>query len=414
MNKLSKSINNALKPSVLTHILICEVWGIALLDYSRAVVLRLPFIDFLAPVIVHLIILSTTVLSFSNWSKKIRGTDWLFIICFASFFIISWALHSNNLMYEEYWAIFLFAALPTYIIGVIFDIKGIEKPLLYISLLAILAQGAISLFFQQEEMGTMADNEIAEQMNTSYKVLPYTLYLILYLFKKFNLLALLGAGFGTLLMLSYGTRGPIVCLVFFIGMSILFSQKSKYRFLIILVLSVVGYFIISNLMAISMFMMDFLSQLGMSNRIFSFVVNDNIAHYSGRDDILQQGFKALETAPFFGYGLGGSWVTLKNYSHNIALDILTSFGYFIGSIILFSLFSLFVLTFFRVRKNSEQRNLFFLLLSCGFVKYFMSAYVLGGPYFFMLLGFCVGRLRGVSLEKKAVVNPSLRNEGQHN
>lgn len=404
MKSVSLSITNLSNPRILTQILVCEVWGLALLDYARAVVLRIPVLNFLAPVVVPAIILLTASISFPYWGKKIRGFDLFFVFGFAAFFILSWGLHSENKMYEEYWATFLFVALPTYFIGVIFDLKEIEKPLLYISLLTIMVQGVTSLVLQQAEMGTMEDNEIREQMNTSYKMLPYTLYLILYTLKKIDFVALLGAGFGTLLMLSYGSRGPIVCLFFFLGMSIFFSPKNKYKFLLLAALGLAGYLILSNLLTIALFMADLLSQLGMSGRIFKFIVNDDIIHYSGRDDILQYGFRALNNAPFFGYGLGGSWITLGNYSHNIALDIFTSFGYFNGSIILLSFFILFILTYSRIKSDDDVRNMFFLLLSCGFVKYFMSAYVLGGPYFFMLLGFCVGRLRGVSLEKKAIVS----------
>lgn len=397
MNRLLLRNNKVLIPSILTQILICEVWGIRLLSYSKAVALRLPFMDVFAPIIVPSIILLTAIASFSYWSKFIRGTDWLFVFGFASLFVISWGLLPENKMYEEYWAVFLFTALPTYLIGVLFDIKGLEKVFFVISLLTVLLQGVNSLVFEQAEINSMSDSELLEQMNTSYGVLPHALYLFYYFFKHLSVKTLFCAVLSLLLLLSYGTRGPVVCTVFFIASYVFLSVKSKYRFWIIVVIGIAGYFLITNLMSVALFMSEITNQLGMSDRIFKLVLEEDYTHTSGRDDMLSQGFSALQSAPIFGYGLGGSWVTLKGYSHNLALDILTSFGFFVGSIILFAFAFMFFITYLRVRKDTDKLPIFLLLFSCGFVKFFMSAYALGDLYFFLLIGYCVGRLRGVTL-----------------
>ena len=127
----------------------------------------------------------------------------------------------------------------------------------------------------------------------------------------------------------------------------------------------------------------------MSTRIVEKFIMGNISNDSGRGDIKEILYERLNTdEPFWGYGLFGSQRYGIIYSHDITLDFLFSFGYFVGTLLLVGVVLLIVWAFVK-SKNRFEREFVLFLVSVTIIKLFLSSTFLFEPLFFLMIGFCL-------------------------
>ena len=79
------------------------------------------------------------------------------------------------------------------------------------------------------------------------------------------------------------------------------------------------------------------------------------------------------------------------YPHNLAIEIIVQYGYFIGTMLIIFLIGLLVNTIKNTSGN--ERNIFLLLVSQEVIKLLVSSSYIISPMFFLVLGISFNKLR---------------------
>lgn len=195
-------------------------------------------------------------------------------------------------------------------------------------------------------------------------------------------------------VLAIGARGPALYFSIFVLID-LFQHKSKWRFVILILIVVV----ILSLPAIY----RWLSTVGLHSRTLEMFLYGDITQDSGRSSI--QGFFIGELLehPWLGLGLFGDRTYGDvPYCHNLILEVFVDFGIFLGFFII--VFGLIKLISLYVKSNMEDRNSI-LKYFCALVLPFMtsSSYLIDSNLA-IFIGLCVliGK-NGKNYTRKSIV-----------
>lgn len=284
----------------------------------------------------------------------------------------------------------LAVALPMYIIGVCYDHEQLEKDIFWYSVASLLVMYIWQLIQLNRNVEITKDN-----MDASYNILPSILYLCYWAFKEKKKWLWIWPIFGVYMLLSYGSRGPImVWIVYFAILSfiyIILKQKGAFRLwgtvvLVAIVITLLSTNVMTNF---AMYLQERFSEIGLSTRIFDYFIEGDIADDNGRKLLADAAKQCIADNPILGTGFYGDRVAIDmgpgGYAHNLALELWCHFGVFIGTLFLILILST---TFGAVGKmNTEaQRNFLLLLICLVFVKLMVSYTYTKEPYFYFLLG----------------------------
>lgn len=213
-------------------------------------------------------------------------------------------------------------------------------------------------------------------MSWGYGVLMALCFISIYLLKekiRWVIIPILVGLFGILI---YGSRGTMIG--FLLGICFLIltynNGRMKMRNYISLFLGIgIGIFLLSDagLRIIS----DLLRNMGVSSRFIDSLVDFSFNNFeetsNGRWVIWTTVINMIKNGPFYGYGVFGERNTVYalgmkwGYSHNIFLELLVSFGWLIGSIIIIVLIIGMVRFFIKV-KDKNEKLLFVIFLTLSF------------------------------------------------
>ena len=371
-------------------VLLLLIWGYhPFLDYVYAVFYKLPGLNFFAPYIIPLIFIVVILLSARYWGRHLddKSISTFMILEFVA--IVYLIIYPSNASYylEEKAAGFIFLTIPYILIGANLNIFKCERYFYWISIVSLLLQAVYLLLWGGRSDFADSGDVAREDMLFSYQLLPHVLMVIWQTLKKPKYWNIALSLLGVFLHLSLGTRGPVVCLAVFIVFYLFFVKlkTSKSVGIIVTLLSVA---VITYLQPIVYMLNMLIMRAGLSTRIFDFMENEAINDQTGRDVIRDRLIRAMDSAPAFGYGLAGDR-RLGNgeYAHNLILELIVSFGWIIGTILIVAIFLVVVRAFMNTKNEIEKG--FVLLLAClGIVKLMISGSFLDEIYFFMLLGFC--------------------------
>lgn len=157
------------------------------------------------------------------------------------------------------------------------------------------------------------------------------LYKILKNLKRTNILMIISLIGYIIFTVVFASRGPLV------GLGILFCYllfflKDKFniivKILLILIIIVVMFFYTPILS----FSSNLLNKVGIRSRTIELIINKDIYHSSGRENLYSVIIEKIKTNPFAIRGISSeTMITYKNqYAHNMYLEILYQFGCFIG------------------------------------------------------------------------------------
>lgn len=187
----------------------------------------------------------------------------------------------------------------------------------------------------------------------------------------------------TYYMLTYASRGTIICSLIFVILRIFMNcnKNSRKVFIGILstivLISIIVYYsgILSNLNL-------YFLQNGKYYRTLDLIANGNFFYNNGRFDIYYDYFNYILEKPIFGWGIGADKV-VGIYPHNIIIELIFNFG--VISLFLFSFISV---AFFRTIKNlnEDNRDLLLIFVCTGLIPLFFSATYLEWLPFWILLG----------------------------
>lgn len=228
-------------------------------------------------------------------------------------------------------------------------------------------------------------------MSLGYSAVLASIYFLHKAFDGKRLMDVLFFGIGFALIISIGSRGPLLCLAFFIlaySLFILMRQKltlGKFIsiFLAIAVLGSVVYAIGNQawLMKINNVLLDY----NINSRTLVFLINENIGHSSSRDSIYSYLLQKVQERPLIGYGIGSDRIMVGMYAHNLFLALFVFFGV-IGGLISSLAMVITPIGGFVIANNQKVKQLLIILFSVYFVPTMVSGDVLTNYGLWILLG----------------------------
>ncbi len=392
-----------------TELFLCMLWGNKLMSYITAVCLRLPGLNLVARGVVPFILVIVFLLAHKEFFRRIKTSDTFFYFVCASIFLFTYILFPENSSYlDETISPFLLSALPFVFVGRAFNMEKLAEPFYLISMLCVIIEGINVLVF---EVAERAMSEYQYDMHSAYVLLPHVLMVLWHFMKKINIIDLAVVLLGLFLMMGYGTRGAVLCVVVFAGLYFLFGiegRKKWWYYLFVVAAASVAIYTLNSLLEV----LDIgIQQVGLSTRIINAYEQDMLDDDSGRGIVHSQIKNALSTSNVFGLGVCGDRVaTGGQYSHNIVYEFLASFGYILGPFLLVVL-ALFIYKAFRSCSSSDERGFLLLLIGEAF-HLLLSDSFLQNSHFFILIGFSAkliydGRIRRESIRISNVKSNSI-------
>lgn len=241
-------------------------------------------------------------------------------------------------------------------------------------------------------------------MDAAYKVLPSVIVVIASTFNQtrgWNIFCtILGVG----LILTYGTRGPIVAVLAVIVVLVFSRIISKKNFLgkslYIIVSAILGYILCSTdvLFGFMKTLAKQFSVIGFSTRIFDSFFSGEFSVSVGRDNIRSVIIESIKKHPLLGNGImSDRIISGGDYSHNIILEILCSFGVVLGTIIIIAIAVVFVRGI-RSSKNYIEHSFVIGICLMIVIKLMLSGSFIIEQYFFFCIGLCVHECRKINDE----------------
>ena len=329
----------------------------------------------------------------NKWKNLIRYTDVFLYLIIVFLYILSSIIYpvSSELVISYSFEVLL-VAVPFFFVGLIFKNDEYKEWLLLLSRLAIIINIVFTI------LSSSSQSVVEEDMHRAYMLLPSVLYVLAKLFERYSLIDLLFFLLGFLMVSSFGTRGPFVCVLFFAVTYLFFFKEWKHKLTIRIILVVLAIALFSLSQKIARFMILLLGAFGQSTRIFDSMLEQSLLNYensNGRNEIQEELLHKLSTDDSgIGFGLFSDrlFSTFGFSSHNVIVELWFSFGYYIGSAFLLIFILLFVRFLLKAKNNSTMIfGLIFFIVS--FLKLMFSGCFILDGYLFFLIGYCIKGIR---------------------
>lgn len=374
-------------------------WGSILLGYWRGINNHLPVLGTMTDELEWCIVLAPILLSLPRLWKRIKTSDHIFVFACLIFYLLNIQLFPQNadVLVNRLFS-FSLLTLPYYYIGVTLDIKRFYNFFYYISVVAVFMCAFYELLYAQSASYTGDVDTSEYNMELAYSILPHVLMVSWRALKSFVILNIAPMLLGLMLLLSFGTRGPVICAIVFIAIYLLFIRPSKYQKTMRIITVACAVYAMSFLDQFMTFMQLMTFQLGMSTRIFDKYFEGGLGDSLGRDYIRETLLRELSIDnSLFGHGVLGSYPYVNTYPHNIVLEFLFSFGWIWGIAILFCI--VYIIAKMLINTHQCEINVTFgiLLVIASILKLCFSSTFVDDALFFMLLGYCVNSSRKISI-----------------
>ena len=380
------------------NLLMCMVWGTPLIGYARGIINKIPIMGNHTDFIIIGMEVIIIVFSLPYIVRKLKFGDILFYVLWLVLYLGSMILFpENTVALEGRMFRCLCTVIPYYFMGRLLSIEKFEKPFYYLSLLCILLSAFYYLIYAQSALA--ANKEIGgyDNMAAAYGLLPHILMVTWVTFRKPSWVNILSLLLGCFVMLSYGTRGPIVCLLVFLFIFIFAYMKGKYAKIVRIGVIVITLVCVGSLTFVMTHMQGTMESIGMSTRIFDKFLSEELHDDSGRSELTDTlSDVLLREDGVRGHGLFGSYPYIGTYPHNIFDDFIFTFGYILGIGLLLALAFLIVAAYRRSSSMEEKEWIVLLTISVGLKLCFSGTY-LDDTLFFMLIGYCFSALVNKSL-----------------
>lgn len=393
----------------MLNALICIVWGSMLLYYLRGIVNHLPVLGNYTDEIEIATVAFPLLLSIPVIISRLTIADYLFYIAWLLYYALNFVIFPDNTDYLINNAFqCLCLAVPCYYIGRLIDIDKFHNAFIIIAAMCIVMDAFYFMYYVQTAKNLNdAKNILSEDnMRVAYAVLPHVMYVVWAAMRRFNVITILLSLVGAVVLLSCGSRGPVLCLGVFTIICFFFMLKFRYSTYIKAGLIAIILSAITFMQEAALFFKIIFSELGLSTRIIDRFLGGGLGHDTGRGDIKDRLYDILsESGNLLGCGLFGSQKYGIIYAHNLLCDVLFTFGYVIGTIFLFALFAIIGSSLYLTDNKTERG--FIILLTCAcIIKLMLSDTFLLDPLFFILIGYgisIIGR-KGITLKNIKTTN----------
>lgn len=376
------------------YLLLAMLWSNNILvAYAKVLIGSIPFIGSFSNIFVNVFIIIVFCLSINYINGHVGALGWgLYFIAALIYLFELLGFSSNEMFLQDNLVFFLTETLVFIFVGLSFS-NEIEKEVQLLNTISIASVIAVLLYTITHPKNVSFDGGIYQ----AYVLLPHLMISLYYLFRKttavrkiLNILIVIA---GSILLISYGNRGSVLLFILYIATIIIFYSDRKHRFVKGLIVVGIGMLIYRFFNGILMMLKSIISLFGMSTRVIDYaLMGTYISDSSGRNNIQNQVLAAIAERPLLGYGLAGDQFIAGQYSHNLVLEMWSSFGVIIGSIILLLLVYL-IIQGYRKAENNDMKAMWIVAFFCGFLKLFISQTFLKEPFFFMLIGLCLCNIR---------------------
>lgn len=374
-----------------------------LLEYFRGALLKLPGLSFIAGYMIPILVVLGFFMSYRTITDRVWGADLAFImVCLFVYGTELWLFPRNRPYFEVLYSNFIVGCLPFYFVGV--ALRGDDKeivPWLYkVSCVSIVVFAVYMLFINQMEDVIVRGGD----MSSAYNLLPHACLSFYFLMSKFKWRRLALFLLAAVCLVLMGTRGPVLCLLVFMFISILLTIRTQKP---LVILGMVTLFLMLLLFGS---MTDLLIEwaysiadtFGLSTRFFDKMLAGNITESSGRSIIRQRITYYLSEYRLTGLGIYGDLIVAQGlYAHNLFLELWAHFGYYIGSLIIIA-FLVFIScgVAYCIKIKDENAKLIIFLLLSYCVKLMLSSSYLREPFLWIMLGYTTALLREKRLTKE--------------
>lgn len=353
-----------LKIGIKAHFIIPVIYlGIIIKNYKK---LNFKYLKYI--ILFFMIQLPYSILQYYNYLYNWFGLMYLLFICSLPWFVVGNSLDNLN------------------------EIIEVFKKYVYLILLSNIALILFCILTGRPMLGNM---------EISYTILPLLLFSLLIFLNENKIRFLIIALFSSAIIVIMGSRGTILCIAGFLIMYYMMNFKKNFFYLIIITTSLIG--VIWNFNNIIDITINKFESLGISSRTLYKLQNGDILNDTGRGKIQEVAIEALNEHPILGLGIGGERILVNDkiyemtkdmstcYPHNLAIEIIVQYGYFIGTMLIIFLIGLLVNTIKNTSGN--ERNIFLLLVSQEVIKLLVSSSYIISPMFFLVLGISFNKLR---------------------
>ena len=379
----------------LFKLLIAAIWSAdVIVKYTRVVVYRFTGISENAAFILEYSFFTLlALLAFPYMRKRTKLSAILAYILFASvyltFMFISNTKGAEEYLQENVW-FYLLANLPLIFVGFSLNNDDDIKWLRLISLLSIFVNLLCILVMGSNGMNLSDDN-----MGLSYALVPHVCLLLFYSMVNRKTIDIFFFVLGFVMIVAYGTRGPILCAACtFIGIWLLLNWK-KMTIPKITGIITVSALLLSVIWYIMPLIGLYLIRSGFSDRLVSMMMSGEFSSDFGRSMIQDVVIEQIQRNPG-GYGLAYDrilvdlWGNKISYSHNIVLELWISFGVIIGSLLFLALIVLVIKGVASAPTVTLKGFLIALICGKGLIRLFLSGTFLDSPDTYLMIGMCLG------------------------
>ncbi len=324
--------------------------------------------------------------------KRLTVKDFFLFIIILFGFIFSLLFYPDN----DYLIVnilpgFFLLVFPYYFLGeTIEDFRLLDKYLSHVSGYVIWASVICYWISYINKQFFSSDN-----MSFSYFLLPSVLFMVYTSLVDGSFIKRLTAAAGVSVTFIAGTRGPILCVLFFF---LLYLMMNLRKLCIIVVC--VSFMIPGVLIYFNGFLANRLTELyhmfkdaGINLRILQQFLEGDLRNTSGRDVLYEIIINNIEKHPISGCGLMGDRIaTMKfvgsiggTYAHNLFLEMWCQFGIIFGSLLILAVIVTAFKAFF-LEKDKYAGYFIAVLISAGLIKLMISGSYLFEPYLFLLMG----------------------------
>lgn len=330
--------------------------------------------------------------------NKIKIIDIVFLISLIILHFISSNFNTSTSQFAvENEFKFMWTCLPTFLVGLTIDSKFSSKLFVAIAYFSLFFQILYLYVFGMgvDEKG----NEVIEAMGAAYSFLPFVCILFWNAFEREGVVHWIVASLAVFILLSLGTRGPIVCLVFFVAFYLVMFKQFRHNVLskgLIILSAIIVYF---YSIEIAMFYSVISEQFGLSTRVFDSIIGGqmtDIQESNGRDFIWGVTIERLrENRIWLDFHLYADRLYNPQghqYVHNLELELLCDFG-IIGGGVLILLLALLIIRAFKSVWKTEAVGLLLVFFSSSIMQLQFSESFLSTSVFWLFLGMCIAMVR---------------------
>lgn len=325
---------------------------------------------------------------------------WQLFFCTSTIFMLLFAIaFSNNLAVNfavlksvvlECFPVFLLA-------GTVQDFSAVKR---YMNKAAIITIYCLSFVIYVLGVGKLEEG-IGYSQYMSYYVLLPTIIIAGLLLEKFRIIVLVPFLLGLFIMLSFGARGPLTCLVLYIALKLLIAfvrMEIHKRLALVAITSISGVLLYTLFYRLIDWLIGIFQSFGFSIRAIQGLMDSSFLTDASRSQIYAYCINYISRNPLWGTGLVNDRVYITNaifsgdspignYPHNIFLEIWMQFGIFFGTIIL-AIIIIMLLKGLSSKISADAKSVTLILIGTGFFPLLFSGSYINSSNFYILIAVC--------------------------